>query len=137
MSLVNWSLLYLATEYHITSWYQQARLGQKMVVSIQVGDWPLDVFEWVGSRENTMKLYPFDGLTQVGYDTQKSTASCTCRCGMLNICTLPVYPVLFSSLPLPPLLLPKLLFETVGNLLKHCPTGPSNSSEPCWKQLTR
>ena len=28
---------------------------------------------------------------------------------------------------------PLLLLETVGNLLKHCPIGPSNSSIPSWK----
>ena len=34
------------------------------------------------------------------------------------------------------LFFPLLLLETVGKLLKHCLIGPSNSSLPCWKQLT-
>ena len=51
-------------------------------------------------------------------------------CDYLDSFTLPVNPVSFFVFA------PLLLLETVGNLLKHCPIGPSNSSIPCWKQLT-
>ena len=42
--------------------------------------------------------------------------------------SIPYLPFSFSPLPL-------LLCETVRNLLKHCPIGPSNSSISSWKQL--
>ena len=62
----------------------------------------------------------------------QAKANCACRCGMW------LFGFIHSScqsrifLFFPPL----FLLETVGNLLKHCPIGPSNSSIPCWKQLT-
>ena len=82
---------------------------------------------WAGSSENTMKLHSIDGLTQVGYAKQRPTVLVGAVCDYLDSFTLPVNSVSFF------LFSPLLLLETVG---KHCPIGPSNSSIPCWKQLT-
>ena len=76
---------------------------------------------WAGSSDNAMKLHSIDGLTQVGYAKQRPTLLVGAVCDYLDSFTLPVNPVSF------------FLFSP---LLKHCPIGPSNSSIPCWKQLT-
>ena len=77
-----------------------------------------------------MKLHSIDGLTQVGYAKQRPTVLVGTVFNYLDSFTLTVNPVSFF------LFSPLLLLETVGNLLKHCLIGPSNSSIPCWKQLT-
>ena len=40
---------------------------------------------WVGSRENTMKLCTFHGLTQVGYATQRTTFLVGAVCDYLDL----------------------------------------------------
>ena len=77
-----------------------------------------------------MKLHSIDGLTQVGYAKQRPTVLAGAVCDYLDSFTLPVNPVSFF------LFSPLLLLETVGDLLGHCPIGPSDSDIPCWKQLT-
>ena len=66
----------------------------------------------------------------LGARVQTPTVLVGAVCDYLDSFTLPVNPVSFF------LFSPLLLLETVRNLLKHCPIGPSNSSIPCWKQLT-
>ena len=72
-----------------------------------------------------MKLHSIDGPPQVGYAKQRPTVLVGAVCDYLDSFTLPVNPVSFF------LFFPLFLLETVGNLLKHCPIGPSNSSIPC------
>ena len=83
-----------------------------------------------GSSENTMKLHTIEGLIQVGYTKQGSTVLVDAACNYLDLLFLSM-PYLSSSFsPLP-------VLETAGNLLKHCPTGPLDSSISSWQQLTK
>ena len=77
-----------------------------------------------------MNRHSIDDPTQVGCAKQRPTVLVGTVCDYLDSFPLPVNPVSFFLFP------PLFLLETVGNLLKHCPIGPSNSSIPCWKQLT-
>ena len=127
-----------ATEYHITSWYQQGRLERKMLCQcvlaidlwtpsyrlLRVG-WQLREY-----HETALNRRSNTGLIQVCYAKQRPIVLVGAVCDYLDSFTLPVNPVSFF------LFSPLLLLETVGNLLKHCPIGPSNFSIPCWKQLT-
>ena len=85
---------------------------------------------WAGSSENTMNRHSIDDPTQVGCAKQRSTVLVGTVCDYLDSFTLPVNPVSFF------LFSPLFLLETVGKMLQHCPIGPTNSSIPCWKQLT-
>ena len=80
---------------------------------------------WAGSSENTMNRHSIDDPTQVGCAKQRITVLVGTVCDYLDSFTLPVNLVSFF------LFSPFFLLETVGNLLKHCPIGPSNSSIPC------
>ena len=86
---------------------------------------------WVGSSEQTMKLYTFDGLTQAGYAMQKPTEIVGAIYAYLDFLLLSI-PYLSSSVPA----LHPFLCETVKNLLNHCPRAPSNSRISSFEQLT-
>ena len=45
---------------------------------------------WVGDSENTVKLYTVDGLTQVGYATQRPTVLVDAVCDYLDLLFLPI-----------------------------------------------
>ena len=77
-----------------------------------------------------MNRHSIDDPTQVGCAKQRPTVFVGTVCDYLDSFTLPVNPVSFF------LFSPLFLLETVGNLLKHCPMGPSGSGMPCWRRLT-
>ena len=73
-------------------------------MSLRVGDWSLDSFVsegWAGSSENTMKLHPIDGLTQVGYAKQRPTVLVGAVCDYFDSLFMSI-PYLSSFFPSPP-----------------------------------